>query len=188
MEKHYIYKLTSPSGKVYIGRTNNFKQRMLSHESSANRGEKRPIYDSIKKYGWDNFKKEVIATVNGKQLAAQTELHYIQLFDSINSGYNLSLDTEGGGDNWEGRKETQEYETFVDKMKVLNNQPIRMHGKHHTDEAKAKQKAAAVGRYSLPWFIAKHGQDKGTELYEQRRQWLKNRNLKKNDLGRFIAS
>ena len=35
MDKQFIYKLTSPSGKVYIGRTCNFEQRMIEHKAGA---------------------------------------------------------------------------------------------------------------------------------------------------------
>lgn len=185
MEKHYIYKLTSPSGKIYIGRSIDFAQRMLSHLSSANRGEKRPIYDAIRKYGWDRFTKEVIAEVYGDQTAYDTELFYITLYNSVEKGYNLSVETSHGGDNWKERKESQEYENFIKKMKVINDHS-KMHGKHHSDEAKAKQKVAALGRYSLDWFVQRYGVEEGTNKYEERRLWLKSRQLKKDINGRFI--
>jgi group I intron endonuclease len=188
MEKHYIYKLTSPSNKIYIGRTVDFNSRMMSHNSSANRGKKRPIYDAIRKYGWESFNKEIIAEVNGDEIAYKTELFYINLFDSVNSGYNLSVETSHGGDNWKERKETPEFHTFKTKMKILNNSSTRMHGKNHSDEAKAKQKAAAIGRYSLDWFIQRYGTEEGTIKYEDRRLWLKTRNLKKDENGRFIKN
>ena len=185
MEKHYIYKLTSPSNKIYIGRTENFNSRMTSHLSKANSTYQHPLYDSIRKHGWDNFSKEVIAEVSGDQIAYETELFYISLFDTVNKGLNLQYNTKDGGDVWTDRKDTPEYRIFVDKMRVVNNH-AKMHGKHHSDEAKAKQKAAAVGRYSLDWFIQRHGIEEGTTKYEERRLWLKNRNLKKDENGRFI--
>lgn len=189
MEKHCIYKLTSPNGKVYIGRSVDFTSRMLSHQSSANRGEKRPLYRAIRKHGWDSFVKEVLAEVNGDQLAYETELFYINHFDSVNKGYNLSIETSGGGDNWKGRKQTPEYEAFVAHMSSLKvGEKNNMHGKHHSDEAIAKQKAAAIGRYSLDWFIQRHGLAQGTIKYEERRSWLKSRSLKKDANGKFIKN
>ena len=187
MEKHYIYKLTSPSGKTYIGRSKNFNSRLTRHLFTANSGYQHPLYDSIRKHNWNNFKKEIIAEVIGYDVACKTELFYINLFDTVNSGLNLQYNTKDGGDVWEGRKDTPQYHAFVDKMRQLNfngQNPTR--GKHHSDEAKAKQKAAAVGRYSLDWFIQRHGIEEGTVKYEERRLWLKNRNLKKDENGRFI--
>ena len=54
MEKYLIYKLVSPSGKMYIGQTNNFDGRMIEHKSNA-KWRKSKLYNSIRKYGWDKF-------------------------------------------------------------------------------------------------------------------------------------
>ena len=186
MEKHYIYKLTSPSGKAYIGRTINFSSRLTRHLSKANSGYQHPLYDSIRKHGWDNFTKEIIAEVVGDDIAYETELLYIKLLDTVANGLNLQYNTKDGGDVWVNRKDTSEYKDFVKKMKSINNHS-KMHGKKHSDQAKAKQKAAAAGRYSLDWFIQRHGLEEGTKRYEDRRLFLKNRNLKKDKDGRFTS-
>ncbi len=186
MEKHYIYKLTSPSGKAYIGRTTNFNSRLTRHLHKARSGYQHPLYDSIRKHGWDNFIKEVVAEVVGDDIAYETELLFIKLFDTVNNGLNLQYNTKDGGDVWANRKDTSEYMAFVEKMKSINNQS-KMHGKKHSDQAKAKQKAAAVGRYSLDWFIQRHGLEEGTKKYEERRLFLKNRNLKKDGSGWFVS-
>lgn len=188
MEKHYIYKLTSPSGKVYIGRTKDFNSRLIKHLSKANSNYHHPLYDSIRKYGWENFTKEIIAEVNGYDTAYKTELFYINLFDSVNNGLNLQYNTKDGGDVWINRKDTQQYKNFVEKMRQLNlngQNPTR--GKHHSAEAIEKQKQAAKGRYSLEWFIDRYGDQQGPIKYEERRTFLKNRNLKKDEKGRFIT-
>ena len=89
---------------------------------------------------------------------------------------------------WTDRRDTEEYKQFVQKMRKLNlegQNPTR--GKQHSVEAIEKQKAAAKGRYSLQWFIDRHGLQEGTKKYEERQTFLKNRNLKKDDKGRFIT-
>jgi group I intron endonuclease len=184
MERHIIYKLTSPSGKIYIGRTANYKKRLIDHEYQAKNGVQRPLYKAIRKHGWEAFTKEKIATVLGKELAAATELHYIQHFNSIAEGYNVSSHTEGGGDNWDGRRDTPEYDDFLKRMRVINNSG-RMHGKSHTAEAKEKQKSAAKGRYTLQWFQDRHGIEEGERLYVERCSFLKTRKLTKDTNGRF---
>jgi len=187
MKKHYIYKLTSPSGKVYIGRAVHFKKRMQTHKHTAKSGVKRPLYDAIRKYGWENFLKEVIDIAEGNEAAYALELKYIKQFDSINKGYNVSIITSDGGDTWEGRKNTAEYRALVEtSRKNRTGVGNGMYGKHHTKESKDLQKAAAIGRYSLDWFIQRHGVEDGIKKYEERRLWLKTRNLKKDENGRFI--
>lgn len=51
--KYVLYKATSPSGRTYIGITNNFKRRMKEHGSSQ-----WPFGHAIRKYGRQNFQYE----------------------------------------------------------------------------------------------------------------------------------
>lgn len=189
MEKHYIYKLTSPSGKVYIGRTKDFTSRMHKHKSDAFLGEKRKLYTAIRNHGWDNFAKEIIAEVQGEGAAQMQELYYITEYNSFHNGYNCTLMTGDGGDVWEGKRDTKQYEEFTKRMSDLGKgAKNNNYGKKATPETKAKQRKAAEGRFSLPWFQDKHGTQEGLIKYEQRRTFLKNRNLKKDDNGKFIPS
>ena len=61
-----------------------------------------------------------------------------------------------------------------------------MYGKTHSEESKKKLKEKAKGRFSLEWYIDRNGKEEGTRLYEERRVWLKSRNLKKDENGRFL--
>lgn len=60
--KYILYKATSPSGRTYIGITNNFKRRMKEHGSS-----KFPFGHALRKYGTKNFtfEFEYFDTVEG---------------------------------------------------------------------------------------------------------------------------
>lgn len=54
-----IYKITSPSGKIYIGQSKNIENRLKKYKSiGVNKQPK--IERSIKKYGWDNHTFEII--------------------------------------------------------------------------------------------------------------------------------
>ena len=102
-----IYKITSPSGKNYIGRTNNFTQRMIEHKSTAFNNPKKshfPLYKAIRKYGWDKMKFTELAMCS-KDDMCEVELAYIVKYDGFN-GYNTQRNTEHGGDVWEGRYDT----------------------------------------------------------------------------------
>ncbi len=46
-----IYKLTSPSGKVYIGKASNLSMRWKKHKENAERGTISKLYAAIRKYG-----------------------------------------------------------------------------------------------------------------------------------------
>lgn len=121
--KGYIYKLESPSGNVYIGITNNFEKRMSVHKQDSKRLSFQ-ICKAIKKYGFENFKREIIETVEAdnykelRKLMCDKEIFYIKKYNSYKKGYNMTL----GGDN------------VVPKFGKENH----FYGKHHTEESKKK--------------------------------------------------
>ena len=54
-----IYKITSPSSKIYIGQTNNFKKRFEVYKNKRCFSQPR-LYSSFLKYGVENHKIEII--------------------------------------------------------------------------------------------------------------------------------
>jgi group I intron endonuclease len=184
--EYTIYKLTSPNGKIYIGQTNNFNQRMIEHKNCK---KKNKLYNCVRKYGWDSFKKEIITVVDSKENANLLEESLILKYKSTgHNGLNTIIKAEGG-DVWVGRYDTEEYLEFVDKMKELTKgNKNGMFGKSHSAEAIQKQKDKAKGRFSLEWFIDRNGKEEGLRLWEERREFLRNRNLPKGDGGKFISN
>jgi len=59
MKKGYVYKITSPSGKIYIGSTDDIKRRKIQYKN-LKRNFQWKIKNSIDKYGWDNHIFEII--------------------------------------------------------------------------------------------------------------------------------
>ena len=101
-----IYKISSPKGKVYIGRTNNFDGRMAEHKCSAlTKKANNSLYKAIRKYGWDNMIKEIICEVETEK-AQKLEEELIKAYDSVRNGYNDTY-VGGGGDIWDGRRDTK---------------------------------------------------------------------------------
>ena len=92
-----IYKITSPSGRAYIGMTRGpVEKRWKQHaEKSKARYTCRAIAAAIQKYGWDNMEKEVLEEVDNSRLY-EREKAWILAFDTYNNGYNL---TRGGDDS-----------------------------------------------------------------------------------------
>ena len=183
-----IYKISSPKGKVYIGRTNNFNGRMIEHKHCAlTKKSKNSLYKAIRKYGWNNMIKEIICEVETEK-AQKLEEEFILAYDSVRKGYNDTY-VGGGGDIWEDRRDTKEYMEWVEKMKVINGGVNNgMFGKSHKESTIDVMKAKANGRFTLNWYKDRHGDVEGERLYDERRVWLKNRNLKKDENGRFIIT
>jgi group I intron endonuclease len=182
-----IYKLTSPSGKSYIGRTNDFNRRMIEHKSTAKNIPGWTLHKAIRKYGWDNMNQEILMEVHPRE-SQDIEEFLIKKYDTVKIGYNETY-VGGGGSQWEGRYDTPEYKQFVEKMKeVTVGYKNGMYGKKHNTETIVELKKKAKGRFSLPWFQDKYGIEEGQVKYDERCAMLRNRNMKKDQYGRFISS
>lgn len=96
----YIYKITSPSGKVYIGQTRNIKERKYRYsriEKSIDCNKQRLICRSIKKYGFINHSFEIIKEgLFTKDEINKIEIEKIKFFKEKNISLNIS---NGGQDN-----------------------------------------------------------------------------------------
>ena len=94
-----IYKITNKvNGKIYIGLTTvPLKERWKNHCTSVGRVH-RPLYNSMNKYGIDNFLIEEIDKSDDYKELGKLERHYIELYNSTNPdiGYNM---TSGGESN-----------------------------------------------------------------------------------------
>lgn len=185
---HRIYKLTFPSGKFYIGRTEQrVSVRIAQHRYDAlKRKFDRTIHRAIRKYGSHSFSVEILNETLTLVEAVMMESHYIQEYDSVKKGYNQTYRTEGHGDVWKDRKNEASYTEFVKKMsKISQGKNNPMYGKTHSPEARQKQKLKAKGRFSLPWFISKYGLNEGTQKYNDRCQWLRERQINRGADGKF---
>ena len=88
-----VYKHTSPSSKVYIGVTNNINQRW-SGNGRKYKGSTR-IHNAIKKYGWENFKHEILFSGLTKDNAYKKEKELIEKYKSTNPLYGYNLQSGG---------------------------------------------------------------------------------------------
>lgn len=90
----FIYKLTSPNGKVYIGQTSNINRRFGRYRNLDCKGQPK-LYMSLKKYGWSNFKKEILfdGVVSQKEI---NEIETKYILEYIKNGLNISLKGNGG--------------------------------------------------------------------------------------------
>jgi group I intron endonuclease len=93
MNKYKVYKHTSPSNKVYIGITKvNVKKRW-----NFGRGycKNTHFYNAIIKYGWDNFKHEILFENLSLEEAKKKEIELISYYKSNNILYGYNQ-TQGG--------------------------------------------------------------------------------------------
>ena len=79
MKQGVIYKITSPSGRIYIGKTINVNSRVTSYRNNNNTDQPL-IYRSIKKYGWENHLFEIIHNAPENELS-ELEIKYLHIRD-----------------------------------------------------------------------------------------------------------
>lgn len=92
-----IYKLTSPSGKCYIGQTWDVKQRFKVYKFNSLSKNQAKLYNAIKKYKGCNFKYEILDLCETQLEMDNKEIFYIEMYDSVNNGYNIRAGGNGGG-------------------------------------------------------------------------------------------
>jgi group I intron endonuclease len=121
-----IYKITSPSGKVYIGQSWDIQGRFSKYKSLPSVKKQKKLYNSLVKYSWKNHIFEIIKhspeDITQKELD-NLEIYYIKSYKD--SGIILLNIKEGGS----GGKLPK---SSIDKMLITR-------GKwNHTEETKLK--------------------------------------------------
>lgn len=174
-----IYKITSPSGKVYIGQSWNIYRRIWAYRAGKC-SKQIPLYYSITKYGWDNHKFEVIHELPpdvDQSILDNYEILYMQQY--VECGITLLNVREGGS---KGRPSKESIEKMVLSRREKNNyyhseNTIRkiaeanlgnknalgnksMLGKKHTDEARERISASRIGK---PTFLGKKHTEEAKE-------------------------
>lgn len=133
MEKRYgyIYKITSPTGKIYIGKTIKLKLRIDYYRRLKCKKQK-IIYNSLLKYGFSGHTFDII--YEGEHTSNELnnlEIYFIGIFNSFNgnneNGMNLTL----GGDGGFGVKFTDER-----KKQISDANKLRIYKKYTEDTKK----------------------------------------------------
>lgn len=95
----YIYKITSPSKKIYIGQsTILFEQKYNDYQKcELYTISNRKIIKAIKKHKWKNMLFEIIEQNDQwtKQELNDQEIFWINYYDSVNTGYNMTIGGDG---------------------------------------------------------------------------------------------
>lgn len=81
-----IYKITSPSGKIYIGQSIDIERRRKRYKKLDCKGQPK-LYRSFNKYGVDAHKFEIITTCDIEELD-ELERYYQEIYNCIDNGLN----------------------------------------------------------------------------------------------------
>lgn len=128
-----IYKITSPSSKVYIGQSINILKRWKYNYYNLLCKQQHKLYNSLKKYGYDKHQFEVIEECNKNQLL-EKEIYWKQYYLE-QQGWDKVLFCElydrGGGPRSENTK-----------LKISKG----LKGKINSEETKKKKSESNKGK------------------------------------------
>jgi group I intron endonuclease len=127
-----IYKIVSPSNKIYIGQTRNLKNR-ISKYINAKCHLQRHLYFSLLKYGWDNHQLEILENLEpecSQDLLNEREIFWYNHY--FNLGYEM-MNIKQPGLNGKLSSETK-----ILISNSLKGEKNPMFNKTHSKEAKEK--------------------------------------------------
>lgn len=101
-----IYRHVSPIGRVYVGITSQDIETRWRH--GDNYRNSTYFKRAIRKYGWKNFKHEILFTNVEEERAKRLEIELIRHYKGLGISYNLT----NGGDGTNGYHHTNEYKQF----------------------------------------------------------------------------
>lgn len=152
-----IYKVTSPSGKIYIGQSLHIQARFDKYKKFNCKNQIK-LYRSLLKYGFDKHTFEIIQECEPEKLN-ESEKHFVDLFKTFNSEHGLNL-KDGGGSKGKHSEET--------KLKCS----ISNKGRTFSEETREKLSKALKGK---------------KQSAEHSRNLSKRRIGNKNSLGRILS-
>jgi group I intron endonuclease len=144
MKKIGIYKITSPSGKVYIGQAIDISKRWNDYKNLNCKGQ-RKLFNSLNYYGVNSHTFEIIMECAIEDLNYY-ERHYQEYYDVLGD-YGLNLKYTNVGDKKQVYSaETKLIMSLSRKEKFKNGYINPMYGIEITDEHRKKLSESKKGK------------------------------------------
>jgi group I intron endonuclease len=143
-----IYKITSPSGRVYIGQTINYKSRVRRYENHCCKKQKR-LLASLVKYGFHNHIFEIIEECE-INLLNERERYWQDFFD-VTSAKGLNIRLTHTNDRKGSLSEISKNKISIGNSGNKNG----MYGKKISDRAKKiqREKLSGENNYLSKWLL-----------------------------------
>ena len=135
-----IYKITSPSKRIYIGSTNNFERRISEYKYLCCKEQTR-LYNSFVKYGYDTHKIELIEECSIAELFNK-ERYWQEYYDVLDRQKGLNCQYV----STDNASKVMSKETKLKISKSLSGDKNPRYGKKLAKETKEKISKANKGR------------------------------------------
>ena len=127
------------TAKCYIGISRNAAKRFKRHQTLAENGVNRRLYDSMRKYGINNFEMHVLKTYEKWEDGCELEKYLIKQLQTLNPlGYNMTAGGDGGN--------TLAAWSEGDKRVLYEQQANSRRGKKRSEETKQKISKSHMGK------------------------------------------
>lgn len=152
MKKTGIYKITSPSGRIYIGQSVDIDRRWETYKGLFSKVIFQPrLYNSFKKYGVENHKFEVIEECSIEMLNERERYwqeHYNVLcdFNGLNCRLTKTNDKSGRVSNHTLKKMSECQKGDKHRNWKIKPELHPMFGRKHSEETKMKISLSGIGR------------------------------------------
>ena len=153
-ENYSVYIHTNKiNNKKYIGLTGKQPEQRWSNGKHYNHSTH--FNRAIQKYGWDNFEHEIVKTHLTAEEASELEKELIKKYDTTNMEHGYNLDSGGSRTTHSnetkekirkaitGIKRSDKTKEKLRKAAIGNKNSV---GKHHTEEARQKNREAHIGK------------------------------------------
>ena len=188
MEFGTVYRLwNTVNGKSYVGQTIKpiawYINRKLTHRATGCP----KLSNAIEKYEKESFEYEVLVECPHSELSFW-EIHYIEFYDCINNGYNVSSGGEGGN-NFAGKSDEEMSDIgnkISDNHARLSGVNSSFWGKTHSDDSKSLMSDKSKGYWSDP-ANRKEQSDRKKEYWSDANK-RKEQSEKAHNTGQMMAS
>lgn len=127
-----IYKITSPSGKVYIGQSIDIKKRLRAYRYPEQVIKQRKLYNSLNKYGYEKHKFEIVMQCDIEKLD-EMEIFYIDAYNTFNTKHGLNCNHGG-------------LSQAIHSEETKRRRSESLKGKKVSEETRKRLSEAAMGR------------------------------------------
>jgi len=179
-----IYKITSPSKKVYIGQSIDIVRRFW-HYKKLYCEKQFALYNSLKKYGVEKHKFDIVCQCDRTELN-NLEIYYIELYQCFNSEYGLNLRT-GGKQNIICSDETRKKLSDSCRGKTAwnkgltkeNNERLKLNGEKHSLKMKGRKASEETKKKMSDMRKGKNNSFYGKHHSEEQKQKISNSKIGK---------
>lgn len=133
-----IYKITSPSNKIYIGESSNLNIRCKRYLNSNKIKGQKAIYNSILKYGSKSHEIEILELCD-ENILLERERYYQEFFNSVEDGLNCFYT------GTKEKKKKHSKETLLLMSENQKGEKNSFFNKKHSDESLKKISNASNG-------------------------------------------